>query len=140
MIIKPIDWDKDGNVKDSKLFESAMQFSEREFGSRLANLNSYQKVFAGVRPNGEVNALGGLVLRYDCPLFHVARPAADRVAQRDALEASELLYNRLSWYIQDVGGGGLETFVYVDPATGGRWDKFLKDRGGREGCRWIFVP
>lgn len=140
MKVLSVDWDQNGVAKNNALFDSIIRFTEREFGQAKANLGQYNKVFAAVRDNGEVNALGGVVLRYDCPMFHVTRPENDRPAQRDALEASDLLYNRLSYYLQDVGAGGFETFVYVDPATGDRWKSFLERRGAREAHRWIVIP
>ena len=135
--IDPLEWNVGtGEAKDLALFEAIMRFAEKEFGERLANLGSYQRVYAVRNEAGEVIALSGAVVRFDIPLFHVGNPnPSDRAAIRDALAGSDLLYNRMKHYIEDAGGRGFDAFVYVAPDASNRWEKFLARIGAVEAHR-----
>lgn len=143
IIIKPLEWYPDTLMpKDRALFDAIQDFLVHEFGERHNNLGQFSRVFASVRENGQVNGLAGTVARMDVPLFHVGQPHAgqlERAETRDALAASELLYTRLKHYLEDIGGKGYDTFVYVAPETRERWAKFLERHGLREAHRWVIT-
>ncbi len=141
IIIKPLEWNNQLIAKDRELFDAVQQFFEREFGERRGNLGQYQRVYVSVRAGGEINGVAGVVTRADIPLFHVGSPTpGDRLAIRDALAATELLYNRLRCYIEDAGGIGYETFIYVAPEARERWAKFLERIGAKDANRFVVVP
>jgi len=139
MRIIPLEWGPDGQCTNPELFGKVMEFTEREFGARHAGLPGFKRVFAVQRDNGEVNALTGINLRFDVPMFHVAQPTG-RPAQRDALVATDLCYARLVSYIEDMGGKGVDTFVYVAPDAQGRWAKWLDGKGAKQAHRYVVIP
>jgi len=139
--ISPLDWDKDLMPRDPELFDGVQKFAEREFGGLQGGLLKYNRVFAASNQENKVIGLAAIVNRLDVPMFHIESPdMASRPAIRDSLLASDLLYTRLCHYIEDVGGKGLETFVYVNPEVRDRWSEFLKRIGAKESHRYVVVP
>lgn len=141
VIITPLEWyPQTLSPKDPDLFAAIQDFLEQQFGERHNNLGQYQRVYAAQNEQKRVIGLAGTVARMDVPMFHVGEPSPhDRAGIRDALLATDLLYSRLKHYIEDAGGKGYETFVYVKPESREHWSKFLERIGAREAHRYVVV-
>lgn len=126
----PIDLDKDGNSRNTRLGTALQEYAKREFGMPLVFAH-YVRVWAivVVRENDadyfEVMGAIGTRQTLDVPLFHVTVPSVDKEGLRIAEQARDMAVYRLHSFLCDFGNAGQQCLIYVSEKAERYWRRFL---------------
>jgi hypothetical protein len=133
-----LDFSKDNEPRDQRLFDAAQAYCKREFGCEM-NFLAYIRTWVVEVIDGEKLEVIGITTVWntiDIPTFHVSLPSGTKEALKVAEEATNMMYSRLDWYLQDTGLRGRKTLIYVAPEKEALWHRFLRRVGGKPANRY----
>ena len=126
----PVDVDREGNPRDTKIGAALQAYAEKEFGAPIV-FTYYLRVWVMLRMRNddpeyyEVMGVFGLRNTPDCALFHVTAPTNDKEGLKFAEQARDMAVFRLYSYLEDIGQRGNTVLIYVSEQGQRYWRRFL---------------
>jgi hypothetical protein len=133
-------FDQQGNPRDKILYDAVQEFANREFGNPINFAGPGQAwAVAKLSEEGdgyEVIGVSRLTMRADCHLFHI-KLGEEEIIREDARRARDMLTGRMTGYLQDTAGPGMEVMVHVEESQERFWKGYLRMIGAKPAQRWL---